>query len=433
MSKFTTFLLIWLAVIALGVGGIYVVLKNFLPQPTTQSTSTPEGSVNLKDFKLSVVEGNLFVENPDGSNQRQLTFDQEVTIMGNRSPDGRFVLFRGPMRKDIEEAFFDNRLHLLDVLTGEQKLVAEELPISLPPLIKENDLIAVNGVFSPVENRIAYITAGNRIFVVNPDGTNFSSLLLSPFVITKPIRWTEDGVAIEFTYLDTRIPGNPEKTALVEVPALPFVAKSCQHPSFGSQQVDPRMLEVSLENDTVFVRASNGSDDAQPLTCNNEISSIHSRSPDGRFIIVSTHTRDRGSVFPDINESLINVLTGEKRLVAENTDLRASDAAFSPIDNRIAFISRDDKLYLINPDGSNLKPLVTDLEVYYGVIAWSPDGKEIAFSVIDMTQLPSPTDIYSVSGFNEGLGTSIERHTTDGNSINPRWTADEKLEWDTIE
>ena len=60
-----------------------------------------------------------------------------------------------------------------------------------------------------------------------------------------------------------------------------------------------------------------------------------------------------------------------------------SNPALSPDGSKIAFISNRDSvhgdLYVMNVDGSDVRRLTTNIEVYDGKAAWSHDGLKIAF------------------------------------------------------
>ncbi|HSD85127.1 MAG TPA: hypothetical protein VLG46_14765, partial [Anaerolineae bacterium] len=74
----------------------------------------------------------------------------------------------------------------------------------------------------------------------------------------------------------------------------------------------------------------------------------------------------------------------------DNTVLEVRSIAWSPVDNRIAFVGRDLSnssfaaapagLYLIKGDGSGLTPWIKATFASIGPLAWSPGGEHIAFT-----------------------------------------------------
>src|SRR6185436_7223043 len=90
--------------------------------------------------------------------------------------------------------------------------------------------------------------------------------------------------------------------------------------------------------------------------------------------------------------------------------------------NRIAFVSNRDSagidIYLMDPDGSNVRRLTTDSSSE-AQPAWSPDGGRIAF--VSDRRGAGGTDIYVM----DTLGTNVVNLTNDAAvDLAPAWSPD---------
>lgn len=138
--------------------------------------------------------------------------------------------------------------------------------------------------------------------------------------------------------------------------------------------------------------------------------SIWSMNPDGSSPTRLTDDKTRTERLPDFSP------------------VYDSSPVWSPDGTKIAFISNRDylfSLYVMNADGSNAQ-LVTDKVLDPAEPAWSPDGGKIAFSagVRATVGMAKPSiDIYVINVDGSGL----EKLTKDsGFNVNPAWSPDGK-------
>lgn len=99
-------------------------------------------------------------------------------------------------------------------------------------------------------------------------------------------------------------------------------------------------------------------------------------SPDGRYrVIVSSEQSANSQLWlVDLRDRTRRQLTNFKEI--------AYDAVWSPVDNRIAFVSPEsgnDEIYIINMDGTGLIQLTHNDWEWDKYPAWSPDGRQIVF------------------------------------------------------
>jgi Tol biopolymer transport system component len=75
-------------------------------------------------------------------------------------------------------------------------------------------------------------------------------------------------------------------------------------------------------------------------------------------------------------------LVGGQELRVTSTGKPEYDAAWSPVDNRIAYVSEETgngDIYLLNLDGSAVERLTVNTDNFDKHPTWSPDGAKIAF------------------------------------------------------
>jgi len=92
----------------------------------------------------------------------------------------------------------------------------------------------------------------------------------------------------------------------------------------------------------------------------------------------------------------------------------------STLPSRIAFSSDRDEtvhIYTMNPDGTDNRSTSDDPEILDGLPAWSPDGKEIAFT-------SNQADDYDIWVMNEDGSNRLRLTDTKGEDSWPRWSPD---------
>jgi TolB protein len=116
-------------------------------------------------------------------------------------------------------------------------------------------------------------------------------------------------------------------------------------------------------------------------------------SPDGRMMAFVRGIHDLQSLW------IVNVATGS---LSHVSTLPALNPAWSPDGRTIAFsrpgtLGLDSGIWLVHPDGSGLRRLVSAAVTWDGNISWSPDGRSISFVAPRPTGSPPHVDIAVVN------------------------------------
>jgi TolB protein len=137
----------------------------------------------------------------------------------------------------------------------------------------------------------------------------------------------------------------------------------------------------------------------------NQLGEIGTWSPDGRALALVDLAFEGESytsylVRADLDDSATYNLSGAEAEVNDGSP------AWSPTDEWIAFGRKaaadgtptpGQQLWLMRPDGSQVHSLVTDSDAHLGSIAWSPDGRDIAYLRFPLMQANARPEIWLVS------------------------------------
>lgn len=145
-------------------------------------------------------------------------------------------------------------------------------------------------------------------------------------------------------------------------------------------------------------------------------------SPDGRTVAFVHELEDRGPVVGSIpiEGGVVSWLTDEDLFVT-------GGPSWSPDGSRIAFPAHDgegQRLYVMNANGTEQRPITGDDVHWVDSAAWSPDGSTIAFTASPLSgdDDPSVWDVYTIRP--DGTGLTNVTGTADTDEGAASWSPD---------
>lgn len=244
--------------------------------------------------------GEIYVMNPDGTGQRNITNSPASETRPAFSPDGKKIAFI----RDFKSIYVMNPdgSGLTQVLDGPSAGFSSIT--SFPDWSPDGTRIVFNGIPKGSPD-------GPDIYVINADGSGIRRLTTDPADDNSP-SWSPDGSKIAFASIRNRVPN-----------------------------------EVNYE---IYVMNADGSNQTR-LTNNTKFDSSPAWSPDGARIAFTSRRDDNFEVY------LMNGDGSNQTRLTVNGE-QDSDAKWSPDGTKIAFLSSRDgrfgEIYTMNPDGSGL-------------------------------------------------------------------------------
>jgi len=244
--------------------------------------------------------------------------------------------------------------------------------------------------WSPDGTRIAYVAkgepSGQQIFVrwMDAEGatTQISHLTESP----SNLEWAPDGKSIAFT---SNVPSN--ETWRIAMPTPPKGAKWTEAPKIVSR-LNYRSDRIGFTDDGyrhIFVIPADGGTPRQ-ITAGDWNHSPADFSADGKWLVFSSYrTPDSEGAFRRSHLYAANVETGEIKQLTTGAGTN-NGPIFSPDGKTIAFIHSDStdhsawaesKLWLMNADGSNARPISGNLDRPISGVIWASDNTGVYFNV----------------------------------------------------
>jgi Tol biopolymer transport system component len=268
-------------------------------------------------------------------------------------------------------AFSAGGLKLLDTATGEVTILAEE-----------GDSIIDGVMWSPDGTRIAFSTNqsgswGIYMVEVSQSGERVGqpkALFDSPDADEARPLWSPDGTQVAFVMDGSLYVANADDAAQRITVEQQFSWNFVWTP-------DSRQLVYSLRTETGWVVQSSGRQGKRVLTNGEGLVYFGDSSPDGMLLMaVSGLSGGVGRLF------LLDTASGE--LI--NLDFRGSSLIWSPDGAQMAFIPHvsdpfgDREIVVMAFNGANQRVVNGEFHHHiWGGMHWSPDGRHIAFSILD--------------------------------------------------
>ena len=246
--------------------------------------------------------------------------------------------------------------------------------------------------WSPDGTRIAYTTqgepSGSQIFVRWMDAEGAKSQITRLDNGPSDLRWSPDGQWVAFT---SRV-DDAADFAGVQLPSRPEGANWTSKPKVVQRAGYKRDRQGYIDTGWTHlfvVPAAGGT--ARQLTNGEWNHSDIAWSPDGKEIYFSSYRSDDWDRPENWQESEIYAVNVTTETIRQLTNRPGPDgnAVPSPDGKLIAYIAGDEhrdtyrnqRIYLMNHDGSGSRLISGDYDRQSGGLRWSPDGSRLYFSV----------------------------------------------------
>jgi Tol biopolymer transport system component len=282
--------------------------------------------------------GEIYVMNPDGTGQVNITNSPASDTRPAFSPDGKKIAFV----RDFKSIFVMNpdgsgQVQVLDGTSAGFSSIT-----SFPSWSPDGTKIAFNGIPKGSPD-------GADIYAINADGTGLTRLTTNPADDTSPA-WSPDGTKIAFATIRDRVPN-----------------------------------EVNYE---IYVMNADGSNQTR-LTNNTKFDHSPAWSPDGTRIAFTSRRDDNFEVYV-MNADGSN----QTRLTFDGE--QDSDAKWSPDGTKIVFLSsrggRFGEIWVMNPDGTGLVNL-TNADGF----DMDPSWQSVSTPFVPASPTPTPSPAASPS------------------------------------
>jgi Tol biopolymer transport system component len=261
--------------------------------------------------------------------------------------------------------------------------------VLIPVIIAESN-IQGNSISTPTAiQKIAFVSkrdGNSEIYTINDDGTDLKRLTHGKTDAIMP-QWSPDGA--KFLYILKK--GNKNELWIMkEDGGNPVkLAEECatDYPPLWSPDSSKILFMAKFRSTNAIFTVNSDGNGLVRLTENGLEGSSLSWFPDGSKILFLQKRKD------DINMYVINPDgTGRLKLTRETgafmmPTLSTDGRKIAYIYNKQSFISSENKLYIMNVDGSNslsiadVSKKVQDI-VFQDDFCWSPDGTNIAFTKV---------------------------------------------------
>jgi hypothetical protein len=249
---------------------------------------------------------------------------------------------------------------------------------------------------TPKENRLAYETTNGQVLLTSPDGKQTSVLMSTAAGTYWRLAFSADGKML--TYQDA---GSQELYRFDPAVGLPGDCLSCSLPPRTSVLANPALDKVAFTTETGVFVAENGQ---QRQVSDRPGLYLDAWFPGGDAILLWN------------NGDIVRLgLDGSFTNLTDSLEMQQIyTPRISPDGEWIAFhLINNNKIHLmlVSADGATLRQLadvspvvpISSSEVTAASVNWSPDGKQLAFSILLARGDTSNDDIYVINPDGSGM------------------------------
>jgi dipeptidyl aminopeptidase/acylaminoacyl peptidase len=338
------------------------------------------------------------------------------------SPDGRQILYTRRWINPVDDRW-DSQLWIMNADGSRARYLTD----------------GSNATWSPDGTRIAYLAQGEprgqQIFVRWMDAEGATSQVTRVTERPSSLTWSPDGTRIAFNML---VPDRQRWR--VSLPARPQGARWAEDPTVVERMHYRRERQgyTPQGHDHIFVVDANGAAPRQ-VTSGDWNHGSPEWTPDGRSILfTSLRVEDAEYRWRETEIYRVDVASGA---ITQLSDYRGPKrgATVSPDGRRVAFAGypwnrdtyREWDLYVMDMDGSNLRPLTRALDRSPQSITWADDSRSIYFNADDqgsrnlhhvtlngdLRQVTSGNHVLTVSDIRRGTAVGIRTSFHEPNHV----------------
>lgn len=312
-------------------------------------------------------------------------------------------------------------LYLRADAAGRVQLYRQDTPDSAPRLVSGQPAGDVlDFAAAPDGRRVVYTVTddvGGALRIVDNDGDNDRQLLACPGAECSGPAWSPDGSRLVYERRPHDAAGGLGSPRLywldpVDGATLPLVADEVI--GYGAR-FSPDGVWLSYvspaDEGVVLYRLADG----RQRLLSSRVGRPAAFSPDSAQVIVSDLTLDGNSTAPDgdvlapIQESsrvyLYRVVLAEEGRQRLSADLPVDDSApaWSPDGAWVAFgraaadAASGRQLWLMRPDGHEVRALTAAPDLFHGPPAWSPDGTALLYQRFDLSDPAAVPEVWTMN------------------------------------
>lgn len=260
---------------------------------------------------------------------------------------------------------------------------------------------------APAGTAIAYAALredqGSDLWRIAADGGERTSLLLCPEAICSQVVWQPDGRRFVYERRNFIVPGGapgPPRLWWFNLRDNSTVAifEDTQLIGYGASWSPDGQWLAYVSPSTQGVQIYNINDE-RSIVIPSRMGGLPVWSPQTNDLLVTDiQSAEAGFAVHLLRVSpadgqLIDISEGEG-LLEDGSPVWSPDGTWIALTRKEAGTATGKQLWLMRPDGSEARPLTTDLEIHHGLPVWSPDGQALAYQRFPLKELGTSPSVW---------------------------------------